>query len=130
MISELKKKDGSPIWGSIPETLAGQNAKIFFPTGGTGGVARYKVTTGGYALLACNYSYQGNSGGGGEATRWSKHKFDDEGWKLYDEKDLGGKLIKADGREQVIFYKKLEAGEEGELRCNKYDPPYFIVFGQ
>ena len=130
VLSDLKTKDDNPMWKSIPESLAGQNALMIFPTEGTGGVAKYKVTKSGFALLACNYSYQGNSGGGWQDTRWTKEKFEDEGWKVFDEKDMGGKLIKADDREQIIFYKKLEAGEEGELRCNKYDPPYFILIGQ
>lgn len=42
-------------------------------------------------------------------------------------KDLGGALVKGDNREQVVFVKRVETGERGRLRCNKHDPPFFIV---
>jgi len=43
-------------------------------------------------------------------------------------KQLGGVLIDGSGREHVVFMKQVKRGEKYRLRCNKYLPPYVIVF--
>ena len=37
-------------------------------------------------------------------------------------------LVKGDGREQDVFVREVRQGDEFRLRCNKYDPPFVIVF--
>jgi hypothetical protein len=97
-------------------------------TGRDGGVADFRVTRSGVLLLACNFSYQGNSSGDWKEKRWTKEQFQDHGWRLLDPAELGGLLIKGDGREQDVFMKEVTEGDEFRLRCNKYDPPFVIVF--
>ena len=86
------------------------------------------MTADGYVLISCDYAYQGNSSGGWEATRWKAADFIENGWKELDEKDMGGKMLTSKGGIRNVFYKKLKAGDEGKLRCNKYGPPIFLSF--
>lgn len=124
----LKKDHPAEHWVSVPKKLESAGAVVYWPTKGPNGVADYKVTTPGYLIIACNFSYQGNSGGDWEETRWQEEDFRKNGWVTLTETQVGGELIKSPGRYQVLFFKELKAGETGKLRCNKYDPPYFITF--
>jgi hypothetical protein len=78
-------------------------------------------------VVACNYSYQGNSSGGWTDEQWLRADFYRDGWKEADPENLGGRLVLIGNREQVIFVKKAEAGDSGRLRCNKYNPPFFLL---
>lgn len=122
-------KDG---WVRIPLLLWRYNCQIMKPTRklevATGRID-YTVKNDGYALLACNFSYQGNSGGNWKPERWDKKDFEENGWRELDHEELGGRLVNGDQREQVVFWKKVRAGETGTIRCNKYEPPYFIILG-
>ena len=118
---------GSNSWLRVPPALAGGRSMIFMPNGPVNGVADYKVTAAGYLLVACNWDYQGNPSGGWQKGRWHKTDFILDGWRELTLGDLGGEFVKSDNREQLILIKKVAVGETGRLRCNKYDPPYFIV---
>lgn len=120
----LEREDGKNGWKQVPEQFTKTRTLIFKPADPQVGVADYKVTKGGYLVLACNFVNQGNNGGHWKETRWLPDDFYAHGWR--DAQNSGGRLIKAGGRQQLIFVKKVEAGESGKLRCNKYDPPFFI----
>jgi hypothetical protein len=111
-------------WRDVPEPLRG--ATILSVTANKHiGVAEYKVTAPGRVYLACNYDYQGNRSGDWTAERWMPEAFTENGWARVDGIEL--KSWEAD-RTFIIFTKELKAGETGRLRCNKYEPPYFITF--
>jgi hypothetical protein len=40
----------------------------------------------------------------------------------------GFSLVSWQNRTFVLFTKQLQENEAGRLRCNKYEPPYFITF--
>ena len=107
----------------VPEVLRG--AKVF--SGSPikhNGVADFKASAAGRVYLACNYDYQGNRSGGWIEERWMPEQFVENGWSLVQ----GLELVSWENRSYVVFTKELKAGESGRLRCNKYDPPYFITF--
>jgi len=114
-------------WVRVPDLFTKQPAMIFMATGPVNGVADYKVTKGGYLLVACDYTYKGNSSGSWLEERWTRQQFYKHGWREATAKDLGGVLVSGDNHRQVVFVKKVVAGESGRLRCNKYGPPHFIV---
>lgn len=119
------KKDG---WQRVPKMLPSKRSVIYsVGSDRDNGVADFKVTRSGYLLLACNFSYQGNSSGNWTEKRWTKEQFQENGWRLISSDELGGVLVKGDGREQDVFVKKVERGDEFRLRCNKYDPPFAIL---
>ncbi len=118
---------GKKAWVRIPDQLEQQSMLIYMPTGPCNGVADYKVTRAGFLLVACNYDYQGHGNGDWQKRSWEVDDFKDNGWRELTEAQLGGVLVKGDNREQIIFIKRVSEGENGRLRCNKYDPPYFIV---
>jgi serine/threonine protein kinase len=125
----LVASEDKKAWQRIPTALSQHHAIIYSGrTGRDGGVADFKVARTGVLLLACNFSYQGNAGGDWKEKRWTKEQFQEHGWQLIDRADLGGVLVKGDGREQDVFMKPVQEGEEFRLRCNKYDPPFVIVF--
>ena len=110
-------------WMRVPEVLRG--AKVF--SGSPikhNGVADFKATAAGRVYLACNYDYQGNRSGGWIEERWMPEQFVEKGWSLVP----GLELVSWENRSYVLFTKELKAGESGRLRCNKYEPPYFITF--
>lgn len=110
-------------WLRVPEPLRG--AKIFCGSPiKHNGVADFKVTAAGRVYLACNYDYQGNSSGNWSEDRWMSEQFAENGWSLVQ----GLELISWENRTFIIFTKQLKEGESGRLRCNKYEPPYFITF--
>ncbi len=117
-------------WAKVPAQLTANGASIFMPTGGTTGVADIKVTGDGYLLVACNYDYQGNKGGKWDDEDWDERKFKTKGWHMMSKNELGGDLVKGDGRQQTVFSKQVRKGETFRLRCNKYDPPYPILLGK
>ena len=120
------EKDG---WQRIPTALSQRGAVIYSGRNGRdGGVADFTVTRSGLLLLACNFSYQGNASGDWKEKRWTKEQFQEAGWRSIDPAELGGVLVKGDGREQDVFVREVRQGEEFRLRCNKYDPPFVIVF--
>ena len=120
---------GKTNWLRVPDELLKRQARIFAPVGPVNGVADYKVTAAGYLLVACNYDYQGNASGNWQEGRWFREQFYAHGWREATAKELGGALVSGQNREQVVFVKKVAAGESGRLRCNKHDPPFFIVRG-
>lgn len=118
---------GKESWTQVPEFFQRNAATVHMPAGRGDGVAGYEVIAAGYVFVACNYSNQGNRSGGWQEERWMRKDFADHGWEEISDADLGGKLVKNGPRTQVVFVKKMAAGERGRLRCNKYDPPYFIT---
>jgi hypothetical protein len=116
-----------PGWIRVPEAFQQNKMIVLMPAATVNGVSDFQVKKAGYVFLACNYDYQGNASGGWQETRWTKDKFTAEGWREVTEPELRGVLVNADNREQIIFLKKLPSGATGRLRCNKYDPPFFIV---
>jgi hypothetical protein len=130
-LTPVKLVAGPPVqpelWGSIPPELDG--ATIFQQSPGqpsSAGVAAYKTIEPGRVYLALNYEYQGNSGGGWQNERWQEQDFIKNGWARV----AGLQLISSanKGRKFIVMTKVLEKGETGRLRCNKYEPPYFITF--
>ncbi len=113
-------------WLRVPQRLQ-KGWHIFKPEGETNGITDFNVTRSGFVLVACNYAYQGNSGGDWGKDAWTAEDFLEHGWVEASEAELGGLLISGRNREHRIFAKYVEAGEAGRLRCNKYDPPFFIV---
>jgi len=118
------EKDG---WLTVPERFLSHKTQIFKHTGPTNGVADYKVTADGYLIVACNYDYQGNPSGNWQQDVWTAAKFRSAGWIEASEQELGGRLINPNNRAQRIFVKFVKAGDDGRLRCNKHEPPFFIV---
>jgi hypothetical protein len=114
-------------WLQVPPKLKEYGAIVYMPTKDHLGVAEIKVVADGYLLLACNYDYQGNSGGDWAEERWDEERFVSRGWHPLSKAELGGDLVKTDKRQQVVFGKAVRKGETLRLRCNKYDPPYPIV---
>ena len=88
------------------------------------GVADFKVTKAGRVYVACNYDYQGNRGGSWSEERWMPEQFAENGWARVE----GVELISWENRAFMLFTKELKSEEKGRLRCNKYEPPYFITF--
>ena len=123
----LTERPEKNAWSRVPSQLATYQTMIFAPTGAVNGVADYKVTSAGYLLVACNYDYQGNASGDWKEGCWTRADFYTHGWTEATSEDLGGALVNGQNRQQVVFVKKVEAGETGRLRSNKYDPPYFIL---
>ena len=123
----LVEGQGRDAWARVPARLTEYEGKICQPTTPVDGVADFKVLESGYAIVACNFSYQGNSSGDWLNQRWTRKEFFENGWREISAQKLGGTLVKGDNREQVLFVKRLAQGETGRLRCNKYDPPYFIT---
>jgi hypothetical protein len=116
-------------WERVPPALEKRPAYIHSDREDTyNGVADIDVTRDGILLVACNYGDQGNGGGDWDEKRWTKEQFIENGWTLVPDEDLGGVLVKKGGREQVVFLKHVKNGENYRLRCNKYDPPFAIVF--
>ena len=127
---DLETGEGKKAWIEIPELLDVHNATIFEPDRDQLGVAEFRVTKGGYVLLACNFDYQGNPSGGWVDEALSKEEFRRMGWReIRKPKKIGGLLVQSDKRVQTIFFKKVHRGEYFNLRCNKYDPPYPILLG-
>jgi hypothetical protein len=118
---------GKVSWTQVPDFFQRHAATVHLPAGRGDGVAEYEVTADGYVFVACNYSNQGNSSGGWQKERWTRKDFAGHGWEEVSAADLGGALVKNGPRTQVVFVKQVTAGERGRLRCNKYDPPYFIT---
>ena len=127
---EYPGKKRSSKFFNVPAKLVDAGARIHWPMDANGGVAEYKVTSDGYVAIICDYSYQGNNSGGWTETRWTADDFRDNGWKELSESQMGAQLIKSEKKPLVVFYKKLKAGEEGKLRCNKYGPPIFLTFSK
>lgn len=116
-------------WQRVPPALQKRPALIYSEREDTyNGVADIDVTRDGILLVACNYGYQGNQGGDWDEKRWSKEDFIENGWTPISDEELGGVLALKGGREQIVFMKHVKKGENYRLRCNKYDPPFAIVF--
>jgi|GEM_PF-1182812 len=119
--------EGKTAWVRVPSELSKYRTLIFATSGPANGVADYKVTKGGYLVVACNYDYQGNASGNWQAERWTREQFYANGWRELVAEDLGGALVDGQNRQQVVFVKGVATGATGRLRCNKYSPPFFIV---
>jgi hypothetical protein len=128
----MKLVAGPPVepglWASIPPELDG--ATIFQQSSkdpSSAGVAVYKTMEPGRVYLALSYDYQGNpSGGNWSSERWMEQDFIKNGWARVAGLQLVSSANK--GRKFIVMTKVLEKGESGRLRCNKYEPPYFITF--
>jgi len=70
-----------------------------------------------------------NKGGNWDEEAWNEKKFKAKGWHLMSKSEVGGVLVKGDGRDQVILSKQVHRGDSIRIRCNKYDPPYPILLG-
>jgi hypothetical protein len=91
----------------------------------------FKVTRGGLLLVACDYPYQGNNGGGWAATRMTREQFVEQGWQVLADDQSGGPLWKSDAKKPlVVFWRNVREGETYSLRCNKYASPYAILPGK
>ena len=123
----LKESNDKNGWQRIPDVFKRRRTVIYTGTGKDNGVADFDVIKDGIIFLACNFDYQGNSSGNWVNTRWTKEQFIENGWTKVPPKQLGGVLVSAGGKEQVIFKKQVKRGENYRLRCNKYEPPYVIV---
>ena len=128
----LRESDEKEGWSRVPPAfnVIPQTQAIAYSVrkGMDNGVADFKVTRDGYVLVACNYGYQGNRSGDWDEKRWTKEKFLQNGWLIVPETMLGGVLVKGGGHDQVVFVKHMEKGEHYRLRCNKYAPPFVIIF--
>ncbi len=119
----------TPPFSRVPEMFKRYKTRIFAQPMQDGvGIVDITVTDPGYLLVACNYSYQGNSSGGWMETRWTAEQFVANGWNPITPDEVGGLLVKGTDREQTLFLKQVKKGETLRLRCNKYDPPYPILF--
>lgn len=121
----LNQTEGTSGWKQVPKELRG--AAIFSEgvSGGviadSGGVAAFEVLESGFACVACDYSYQGNPGGGWVEERWTEDDFVKNGWRKVAD------LTANDSKVWGVFAKQLRKGERIRLRCNKYFPPYVIL---
>ena len=118
---------GKTGWSRIPSELLKFQTAIFASEAKVNGVADYKVTKGGYLVVACNYDYQGNDSGNWVEERWTRAQFYSNGWRELVVEDLGGALVDGQNRQHAVFVKGVATGATGRLRCNKYSPPYFII---
>ena len=121
-------------WEEVPPVFRERSAQIMaltVPAGVETGAAEYTARSAGYAIIACNFGYQGNNSGGWTDSRWQAGDFATHGWTPIPQSELGGFLTSVDvHRVQVLFWKQVAAGETGRIRCNKYYPPYFIVLNR
>jgi hypothetical protein len=111
-------------WQKIDKQLEGWQIYSKQTGGGTNGVLDVTVKTGGLVLIACNWDYQGNSGGDWKKERWEAADFAKNGWT-----DTGTQIISNRNRAFKIFSKTVKTGEQMRLRCNKYEPPYILQPG-
>ncbi len=129
----LTQGEGKDAWTEVPQKLLASKASIFMPSGKRINFADFTVTADGWLLIAVNYSYQGNKGGGWEEGRWLGNDFKAKGWHLFSKHELGGVLVKGEskgeGKAQEIYGKKVQKGYHERIHCNKYDPPYLILLG-
>lgn len=121
-------------WEEVPPVFRERSAQIMaltVPAGVETGAAEYTARSAGYAIIACNFGYQGNNSGGWTDSRWQAGDFATHGWTPIPQSELGGFLTSVDvHRVQVLFWKQVAARETGRIRCNKYYPPYFIVLNR
>jgi hypothetical protein len=129
MVLEPRQDEkGKGGWLTVPDRL--NDCVIFKAVGATNGVADFKVIESGFVILACNYDYQGNSGGDWHRDVWEPIDFARHGWIQASDAEMGGRLVSHENRVQSIFVKYMNAGETARLRCNKHDPPFIILFGK
>lgn len=128
-VSPVELKADMPAFPRVPDLFVKNHAVIYAERKDKyNGVADIKVLRSGYLILACYYGYQGNSSGNWTETRWTAEDFVKNGWKQLTNEDVGGLLAREGGRDQTLFVKWVKKGEEMRLRCNKYEPPYAIIF--
>lgn len=109
----------SGMWEKVAEDLRG--ATSYFKSKQP--VAEVTVTKAGRVYVACDYAYQGNTGGGWQSEVFTKEDYLKDGWSL-----VLADLKMWDRPDMVIFTKVLPAGTKLRLRCNKYQPPVVITF--
>ena len=122
----LRESEKGP-WTTVPRTLSDSNLVSYSGESDGVGVVEFSVDGSGFVLLACNYSYQGNSSGDWTDKRWTAEQFVENGWTMLAVEETGGPLVWKHKREQVLFARFLNEGETYRLRCNKYDPPFVII---
>ena len=129
-----QRKDAGKEWEKVPSFFQRFPAVIYDQQSdkGTYGFIEFDVTRSGYLFLAVCYKYQGNESGNWTQTRLTKEDFLKQGWQVVDNAALSGSLVryesKTDRREQIILVKQVKTGEKYNLRCNKHDPPFVILF--
>ncbi|HSI34674.1 MAG TPA: hypothetical protein VK986_13890 [Tepidisphaeraceae bacterium] len=124
--TETRKGRGN--W-ALPEGLKKSKLQIYSKVKkdqGQEGMTEFRVTKAGTILVACNWEYQGNDGGGWKATRMTQQQFVEQGWRIVPVEQLGGPLMLGKFT-QVVFSREVREGETYKLRCNKYDPPFVIL---
>jgi hypothetical protein len=120
--------NGPAGWRSVAPIFQHAKAVSYSRSKQSSGLAEFEVTRSGYLLLACNWSYQGNPSGGWVPSRLKKEDFIQRGWQPVDNAIFSG-LVRFESKgDQALFIKRVEKGEKYTLRCNKYYPPYAIVF--
>ncbi|HYE18092.1 MAG TPA: hypothetical protein VEA69_06595, partial [Tepidisphaeraceae bacterium] len=130
-LEEGATRQGSGTW-ALPESFKKLKLQVYSQKkkgAGQDGMTEFRVTKAGTILIACNWDYQGNDGGGWKATRMSQQQFVEQGWRVVANEQLGG-VLKLGKREQIIFSRDAKVGETFKLRCNKYDPPFVILPGE
>ena len=114
-------------WLQVPKAFATNQTVGFWATNKYEGVADFKVTKAGYLFVACHFGYEGNRSGGWKEVMWTPDQFFEHGWREMTSEDIGGVLVTPRNRELVVFMKRVQAGESGRIRCNKYTAPCFIM---
>ena len=124
----IDSQEDKTAWQKVPPRLQ-RSSDVYDQKSGNGpsAVMEFEVTKSGYLILACHFGTQGNGGGDWQQTRLKREDFESRGWQAIDDATLGGSVV-ARNRQQVVFAKWVVKGEKYSLRCNKYDPPFAILF--
>jgi hypothetical protein len=118
----------SKAFKSVPQKFAEHPAEVYTKFKDKyKGVADVTVLDSGWLFVGCHYGYQGEAGSWAKQ-RWTEQDFVKNGWQRLSKDEVGGPFVMASGREQVVFVKFVRAQEQMKLRCNKYDPPFVILF--
>ncbi|MDP6544573.1 MAG: hypothetical protein QGH60_11315 [Phycisphaerae bacterium] len=120
----LALADDGGNWKHAPADLVGSAIFSGRANSKGGPIVDFEVLVGGMIFIACNYGYEGNSGGGWQKEQWTKQVFTKRGWKHV------GQLVRGEGSKKgvrEIFAKRVRTGEKYRIRCNKYGPPLVIL---
>lgn len=116
------------IFVQIPPLFTHYKSVVYAkPDGDNVGVAEISAESDGYVIVSCHFGYQGGDGVWTK-TRWTADQFVANGWNRIDPRDVGGIFVRDPDRIQELFVRYVRKGENYKLRCNKYNPPYVIVF--
>jgi hypothetical protein len=112
-------------WLRLPDFL-GPNTKVYSVSAIKGdevaaGISKVKVRQSGLMLIACHFGYEGNLSGGWRETTLTLEQVQGLGFKPV------GLAIGNNGREYVLMSRMMKAGEQMDLRVNKFDAPFVIL---